>query len=370
MFSVFAPGRWLVGRQREEALVLSWFAQQGDPAPPRPSVPSSLTRSHQADIHQLINRHPFVQVLSGAAACLATLAAKDEVAARQLASTAAIYASWLRDPAATGAGDKPQLLCRFLYILGQLCRRGAGVLESTAPESGGAPLTLADCQRIFVQYCNSRENVKVGGGCGFGGRRGWTGLACLASQSTAGSLNVPLNRSDRPAGLPQPVPAPDLALVLSLLTTQFQRACAAAHVCTSIYSPPGLLQVAEAALGAIGALSIAQPSVLVDKRSPAHRIMKQALSPVGVLSLACMQAVCATFRGRHASTARRLSRLPGCCPCLRCPVWRCLLPPLLAPQGAPELFKLKALSNLIELLRADEEHMMAAQQVGVGACLF
>lgn len=92
--------------------------------------------------------------------------------------------------------------------------------------------------------------------------------------------------------------------------------------------------------------------------------MKQALSPVGVLDCACLQALYAAFRGRHASTARRLSRLPGCCPCLRCPVWRCLLPPLLAPQGAPELFKLKALSNLIELLRADEEHMMAAQQVG------
>ena len=102
-----------------------------------------------------------MQVLSGAAACLATLASKDEGAARQLASTAAIYASWLRDPAAAGAGGKPQLLCRFLYILGQLCRRGAAVLESTAPESGGPPLTLAECQRIFVQYCGSRENIKV-----------------------------------------------------------------------------------------------------------------------------------------------------------------------------------------------------------------
>ena len=102
-----------------------------------------------------------MQVLSGAAACLATLASKEEGAARQLASTAAIYASWLRDPAAAGAGGKPQLLCRFLYILGQLCRRGAAVLETTAPDSGGPPLTLAECQRIFVQYCGSRENIKV-----------------------------------------------------------------------------------------------------------------------------------------------------------------------------------------------------------------
>lgn len=117
----------------------------------------------QADIHQLINRHPFVQVLAGAAACLTTLASKDEGAARQLASTAAIYSGWLRDPGAAGAGGRPQLLCRFLYILGQLCRRGAGVLERTPPESGGPPLTLAECQRVFVQYCSSRENVKVGG---------------------------------------------------------------------------------------------------------------------------------------------------------------------------------------------------------------
>jgi cohesin loading factor subunit SCC2 len=71
------------------------------------------------------------------------------------------------------------------------------------------------------------------------------------------------------------------------------------------------LQVAEAALGAIGALAIARPSILVDKRSPAHKNMKQALSP-----------------------------------------------------GAPELLKLKALSNLIELLRADEAHMHAVQAEG------
>lgn len=72
--------------------------------------------------------------------------------------------------------------------------------------------------------------------------------------------------------------------------------------------------MAEAALGALGALTIARPSFMVDKRSPANRVMKAALQP-----------------------------------------------------GAPELLKLKALSNLIELLRADEADMTAAQADGGGA---
>lgn len=53
----------------------------------------------------------------------------------------------------------------------------------------------------------------------------------------------------------------------------------------------------------------------------------------------------------HSKPCVLLIRLLPCLPCAS------------APQSAPELFKLKALSNLIELLRADEEHMMAAQQV-------
>ena len=67
--------------------------------------------------------------------------------------------------------------------------------------------------------------------------------------------------------------------------------------------------MAEAALGAIGMLTIARPSIMVSKASPANQIMKAALA-----------------------------------------------------AGAPELLKLKALSNLIDLLRADEERMLTAQQ--------
>ena len=116
-----------------------------------------------ADVLQLINKHPFVQVLAGAAACLTTLAGKEPEAAAALANSAAVYAGWLRDPAGQGGGARPApaLLCRFLYILGPLCRRGADVLERTPPEGGGGPLGMAECQRIFVQYCGARENLKV-----------------------------------------------------------------------------------------------------------------------------------------------------------------------------------------------------------------
>lgn len=121
-----------------------------------------------ADLHQLINRHPFVQVLAGACACLTTLAHKEEAAARQLASMAAVYASWLRDPnsASSAAASQPGLLCRFLFIMGQLCRRGADLLESTPPEGAGAAagvLPMRECQRIFVEYCSKQRDVKVGG---------------------------------------------------------------------------------------------------------------------------------------------------------------------------------------------------------------
>lgn len=72
--------------------------------------------------------------------------------------------------------------------------------------------------------------------------------------------------------------------------------------------------MAEAALGALGMLTIARPSIMVDKASPSKKILKAALQP-----------------------------------------------------GAPELLKLKALSNLIELLRADEASMRTAQADGSGA---
>lgn len=51
-----------------------------------------------ADLQALVNRHPYVQVLAGACACLTTLALKEEAAARQLASLAGVFAGWLREP--------------------------------------------------------------------------------------------------------------------------------------------------------------------------------------------------------------------------------------------------------------------------------
>lgn len=121
------------------------------------------------DVNLLINRHPFVQVLAAACGCLTTLAARDTAGARALATTAASFAGWLRDPASARAEGRPQLLVRFLFILGQLCRRGAGNLEATAPDTGGPPLAMADCLRLFVHYCAARDSIKVrclGGGSG------------------------------------------------------------------------------------------------------------------------------------------------------------------------------------------------------------
>lgn len=113
-----------------------------------------------ADLHQLINRHPFVQVLAGACTCLTTLAHKEEAAAGQLASLAAVYDTWLREPGA--AASQPGLLSRFLFILGQLCRRGMDLLESTPPEGSAEVLTMPECQRLFVEYCSGKQrNVKV-----------------------------------------------------------------------------------------------------------------------------------------------------------------------------------------------------------------
>ncbi|PSC68988.1 nipped-B B isoform X2 [Micractinium conductrix] len=183
-----------------------------------------------ADLQALVNRHPYVQVLAGACACLTTLALKEEAAARQLASLAGVFAGWLREPQG-GAAAQPAFMCRFLFILGQLCRRGAALLQATPPEGGGPPLSMAECQRLFVEYCSP-----------------------------------PRGRDPK---------------------------------------------VAEAGLGALGMLAIARPAIMVDKRSPASKILKAALQP-----------------------------------------------------NAPELLKLKAVSNLIELLRADEVSMRAAQADG------
>lgn len=49
---------------------------------------------------------------------------------------------------------QPAFMCRFLFILGQLCRRGAALLQATPPEGGGPPLSMAECQRLFVEYCS------------------------------------------------------------------------------------------------------------------------------------------------------------------------------------------------------------------------
>lgn len=114
---------------------------------------------------------------------------------------------------------------------------------------------------------------------------------------------------------------------------------------------PSPFQVAEAALGAIGALTIARPSILVDKRAPAHRCMKEALSPVSGGSAGFSMCLPAGLGPAHALPPPHFQRLDAS------------PHPL---QSAPEAFKLRALANLIDLLKADEESMLNAQQEGGG----
>eukprot|EP00887_Chlorella_sp_A99_P005943 scaffold29.g5943.t1 len=175
------------------------------------------------DLAALINRHHFVQVLASACKCLATLAQSSPAAADQLAQTASVYRGWLRAP-----GGNLAHLARFLFIMGQLCRYGATLLEKATLED---PITMADCLQLFVYYSNLEHGIKV----------------------------------------------------------------------------------AEAALAAMGALTIARPSVMVEPESRAKELMKGALQ-----------------------------------------------------RSAPEAFKLKALANLTELLRADEESLLALQQEAGG----
>jgi hypothetical protein len=117
-------------------------------------------------------------VLAGACAALTTLAGKEDTAAQKLASTAAVYLAMLQETSIKSGGgtaQNSQLLCRFLFILGQLCRRGADVLESTTPEAGGVPLAMADCQRVFVQFCTGAQpSMKVSAWLRFWMARYWS----------------------------------------------------------------------------------------------------------------------------------------------------------------------------------------------------
>ena len=96
-------------------------------------------------------------MLASACKCLATLGKAQPAAARQLAETASIYRGWLRAP-----GPQAVHMGRFLFIMGQLCRYGADVLESTQAEGNGV-VTMDECLSLFVNYCDdAKHGMKVG----------------------------------------------------------------------------------------------------------------------------------------------------------------------------------------------------------------
>jgi hypothetical protein len=72
-----------------------------------------------ADLMQLINHHRFTPVMAGATRCLGALARRQPAAAGRLGQMAGVYWSWLKAPGA----HAPAHLPRFLFIMGQLCRR-------------------------------------------------------------------------------------------------------------------------------------------------------------------------------------------------------------------------------------------------------
>ena len=193
---------------------------------------------------------------------------------------------------------------------------------------------MADCLRLFVHYCAARDSIK---GALPGRRQRAQGPCSGLRGGDAGQCEQ----------VPPHAPA---------------------------YPHP--LQVAEAALGALGALAIARPSILVDKRSPANRIMKDALRPVGgcrgvgfalssgIVGKGSSQACAALHLARSLLSGQRL---PIACPDSEHPH---ATPPHPHPYPLrslpPSCSSSRRCRTLIELLRADEETMVAAQQDGGG----
>ena len=108
------------------------------------------------DLVNLINHHRYTQVVAASCKCLSALAVRLPAAAMRLLQVAQVYYSWLQAP----GQHNPANLPRFLFILGQLCRYGADILERAAAAApagnGGAHPpgrpSLPACLLMFGQY--------------------------------------------------------------------------------------------------------------------------------------------------------------------------------------------------------------------------
>lgn len=102
------------------------------------------------DLVNLINQHRYTQVVAAACKCLSVLAQRSSAAATRLLQVAQVYYSWLQSPGQHSPGNFP----RFLYILGQLCRYGAEVLDKAGAAAPASPsrVTLPACLALFGKY--------------------------------------------------------------------------------------------------------------------------------------------------------------------------------------------------------------------------
>ncbi|DBA96220.1 TPA: hypothetical protein ACH3X3_002417 [Trebouxia sp. C0006] len=108
----------------------------------------------EVDLVQLINGHHYVQVVSGAAHALCCLARLSPSAGQRLAALMTLYLGALKqkhplllnppaEPAARQTNDAH--ISRFLFIVGQLVRHGADILQHT---TASGPPTLDICQLL------------------------------------------------------------------------------------------------------------------------------------------------------------------------------------------------------------------------------
>ncbi|DBB01136.1 TPA: hypothetical protein ACH3X1_001027 [Trebouxia sp. C0004] len=115
---------------------------------------SEAAQDLEVDLVQLINGHHYVQVVSGAAHALCCLARLSPSAGQRLAALMTLYLGALKqkhpllldppaEPAARQTNDAH--ISRFLFIVGQLVRHGADILQHTATSG---PPTLDICQLL------------------------------------------------------------------------------------------------------------------------------------------------------------------------------------------------------------------------------
>ena len=115
------------------------------------------------DLLGLINQHRYTQVVAGAIKCLAALSERSSLAAKKFYQTAAVYFSWLQAPERHSSNNLP----RFLFILGNLARYGADIIDSNvenaleSKHSMVGEITLDGCLTLFIGYWDASYDSRT-----------------------------------------------------------------------------------------------------------------------------------------------------------------------------------------------------------------